>query len=38
MQLTTERLIKAVYTPDRVSRNLLLYNYDICQEIYCEDD
>ena len=38
MQLTTERLIKAVYSPHRVSRNLLLYNYDICQDIYCEDD
>lgn len=38
MQLTTERLIKAVYSPHRVSRNLLLYNYDICQDIYSEED
>ena len=38
MQLTTERLIKSVYTPHRVSRNLLLYNYDICQDIYCEEN
>ena len=38
LQLTTERLIKAVYKPSRVSRYLLLYNYDICQDIYCEDD
>ena len=38
LQLTTERLIKAVYNPSRVSRYLLLYNYDICQDIYCEDD
>lgn len=38
MQLTTERLIKAVYSPHRVERYLRLYDYDICQDVYCENE
>jgi len=38
IQLSKERLIKAVYKPSRVEYYLNVYNYDICRDCYCEDD
>ena len=38
LELSKEELMQKIYKPSRVDRYLRLYNYDICQEIYCEDD
>ena len=37
LELSKEELMQKLYKPLRVDRYLKLYNYDICQEIYCED-
>ena len=38
LELSKEELMQKLYKPSRVDRYLRLYNYDICQEIYCEND
>ena len=38
LELSKEELMQKLYKPSRVDRYLKSHNYDICQEIYCEDD
>tara|TARA_B100001093_G_scaffold436862_1_gene435491 strand:- start:656 stop:2311 length:1656 start_codon:yes stop_codon:yes gene_type:complete len=38
LDLSKEELMQKLYKPSRLDRYLKSHNYDICEEIYCEED